>query len=641
MTAIITKTFKGRIPRLSEKLLPDGFAQTAENCDLRRGKLESLKGLTAVTSTYGTADSFSGVRHLIRLNNSLSPSSAMAWCAAPSGCTDASFVRAQIANSGNRIYAVAHEAAYPVQTNSTLYAADTWYPLGIVAPTTAPTLTVRGSPPGDTIEIASWESGCSIEEAGNTITTPSHSYTFQVDDIVVITGAAEADNKTYYLTAWGTTEINVDGIFSATDTDVAVTVSRSVEDMVADSVSYVYTRVHKWDDGSEQESAPSDPTDVTDLYEGQGIKLTGLTAASAPDLLTTHFRVYRLAAGTNGAEYQLLTEVTIAAYATAGGVYDDSDVTEDEGAEHGLLDVQADVLETTDWEPPPDDLKGLMQYSNGILAGFVGNKLYISEPFVGYAWPSGYTMTFDYDIVALAVYNESLLVLTEGFPYVVTGLDPQSMSQTILPYEQACLSPDGVVVTNVGVVYPSPDGLFLLTASSGKLLTKEIYTKEQWAALTPANLISFFYDDQYLGFFRGAGTGILFNFKENPYVVDISISGASITGGYLDPIDDTLYLVNGSSLSSWGTGAALSFTWKSGVFRPGDASNYSCAAVVADGSVTFKLYADDTLQATKTVTTEEMFRLPGGYRAREFEIELSGSNTIDSVAIGHFPGELL
>jgi len=414
-------------------------------------------------------------------------------------------------------------------------------------------------------------------------------------------------------------------------TGIAITITRQQDAGVQSTVSYVYTKVQTWPDGSVEESAPSPPTAVSDISDGQGAVLSRFETWAADGYLTRTFRIYRLLSGTSGAEFMYLDEVP-----SSTTSYDDY---REDGDAYTLQDVSSEALETDDWIPPPSGLRGLTQFGNGILIGFVGNKLYVSEPFVAYAWPDAYTLTFDYDIVALGVYNESIIVLTEAYPYIVTGLDPESFSQTILPYEQACVSARGVATTNIGVLYPCPDGLFLINGTAGKLITKGVYTKEQWEAIDPGSLISFFYDDQYLSFSSGSGVGGIFNFKEDQYIVGISIS-ESITGGFLVAEEDALFLVADGSIRQWGIGDDLAFVWKSKLFRTGEFHNFACGAVVADGEVTFKLYADTVLKHTQTVADEEMFRLPSGYRAHEWEFELSGSNEIDSVAIGQHSGEL-
>ena len=122
-------------------------------------------------------------------------------------------------------------------------------------------------------------------------------------------------------------------------------------------------------------------------------------------------------------------------------------------------------------------------------------------------------------------------------------------------------------------------------------------------------------------------------------MVDLEV-GSSITGGFLHAEDDALYLVDGGAIKQWGVGSDLEYEWKSKRFRTGEFHNFACGAVVADDEVIFKLYADTVLKHTQAVVDEEMFRLPSGYRAREWEFELIGSVDVDSVAIGQYSGEL-
>jgi hypothetical protein len=67
------------------------------------------------------------------------------------------------------------------------------------------------------------------------------------------------------------------------------------------------------------------------------------------------------------------------------------------------------------------------------------------------------------------------------------------------------------------------------------------------------------------------------------------------------------------------------------------------AKVQADSygsGITFKLYADGELKHTETVTSEALFRLPSGYKAKEFEVELSGSDPINEVCVYESAGEI-
>ncbi len=124
---------------------------------------------------------------------------------------------------------------------------------------------------------------------------------------------------------------------------------------------------------------------------------------------------------------------------------------------------------------------------------------------------------------------------------------------------------------------------------------------------------------------------------------DISIADTLFYGGYIDPEDDKLYLLvkEGSTynIKSWETGADAILSWKSAIFEEPYPINYGWARIsgtqTASKAITFKLYADGTLKLTATVTSDEAFRLPSGFLAREWEFTVEGKAEIDSVFIGH------
>jgi hypothetical protein len=111
--------------------------------------------------------------------------------------------------------------------------------------------------------------------------------------------------------------------------------------------------------------------------------------------------------------------------------------------------------------------------------------------------------------------------------------------------------------------------------------------------------------------------------------------------GYNDLATDTLYLLKtNGTINSWETGTASSLTWKS---KPVRAPKPICPAAFrayANGPFTFKLYADSNLVHTAMVTDTNVVRLPAGYKAKEFQLEVTGTASIDSLAIATSIGEL-
>ena len=53
--------------------------------------------------------------------------------------------------------------------------------------------------------------------------------------------------------------------------------------------------------------------------------------------------------------------------------------------------------------------------------------------------------------------------------------------------------------------------------------------------------------------------------------------------------------------------------------------------------VTFKLFVDKQLIFQGTISSDEVFRLPTGYRSDTFEVGVSGSSRIRAIHIGETP----
>lgn len=393
---------------------------------------------------------------------------------------------------------------------------------------------------------------------------------------------------------------------------------------VVHSSSYVYTIVGKWEDGSVVESAPSPPTAVFDVYSGITPRLTGFTNASAAGAYTTHFRLYRLNDGDISSEYQYVDEMTV-----SNGTYDDNVTADDLG----------EVLPTAEWTAPEEALTGLIATSHGLTFGFKGNTIFPSEIFIPYAFPSSYGLPTESDIVGLGYTGSLVVVLTETVPYILIGQDPLTLSLKRLGYNQKCVSARSIVNIPGGVVYASPDGLYLINeAGAGNLITKKLFKKKQWEALGPENLFGFYYDESYVGFFAGTNTGFSLHLETGEYKV-IETDNA-VYGGTYSAYADLLYLIQTKSavreIVSFQSGTLADYTWVSKVFETSHRRGYTAGRVRGDftaGSVTLSFYVGGVFAGSKTVSDDRIFRLniPGG---TSFQIKATGKATVDRILIG-------
>lgn len=401
--------------------------------------------------------------------------------------------------------------------------------------------------------------------------------------------------------------------------------------LLVENWSYVITYVDAWG----AEGPPSAATASIEVGSGGSVRLT------FPSLPTGNFnfgagallRIYRTNTGSATTGFQFVTELPIT---TAD--YVDAEVG-------GNLQ---EVLPSTEWIGPPDDdtatypdgpLIGLVELPNGVLAGYSGNSVYFSEPYLPHAWPLRYRKATSAQIQGLVPIDSGLLVLTEESPYLVVGTLPAAMILAPMESDQACVSNEGYVDMGGYALYPSPDGLVVAQGNSTDLVTSEYFTKEAWQALNPSTFRAFKYDDKYLAFYGDVadGTGLIYDPRGE--AAAFSFLNLKVNAGYQDPLTDKLYLayiddVNAWQLGEFDAGSALSLEWTSKIFRLPKPKSYAAASCKADTyPVTLDVYAGGSLAFTLTFNDDRPRRIPGGFKNREWQLKVTATSGVDLIGL--------
>lgn len=315
-----------------------------------------------------------------------------------------------------------------------------------------------------------------------------------------------------------------------------------------------------------------------------------------------------------------------------------------------------DVLETDEYDPPPENLQGLTAIQNGILAGFVDNQIYFSELDLPHAWPRRYVETIEHKIVAMAAVSGSLLVLTDSYPYLVSGSDPAAgMAVQRIDVKYPCLNPKSVVTMGYGIVYATHDGLAVYSPSSGpNLITRVLHSSDTWNTdLDPSTIVAEYYGDAY---FASHSEGALVFERDDRvggFFVDVDVS---FTASWYDTVNNRLFIVRGEdgAVSEWDVLSQPNQTmrWKSKTIITKDFVNIGAARVIADYAlteemtpdltrpVTFRMWADKALIFEIELTDSKVFRLPTGYRTDTFEFEVEGDVRIRAIHLAETPSGL-
>lgn len=405
-------------------------------------------------------------------------------------------------------------------------------------------------------------------------------------------------------------------------------------DRIIDTRFYFATYVTDWG----WESAPSPVTDMLEI--DQNDKVTVTIAAPPAGRNIQKWRLYRSNVGTQSAAFQFVSEQPVAST---------SYLDELKGEQLG------EVCPTLSWLEPPKRvdsaspatikpikgadpyLKGIVGMPNGIIAGFIDNFVAFCDPYHPYAWPVEYQITTDYPIVGLGVFGQSLFVGTMANPYIISGADSASMTAEKLDADQACVSRRSIASVGGGVIYASPDGLCLASATGVQLVTGELFSREDWQALTPSSIIGATHEGVYY-FWTSAGCFALDFMAKKLGKVEIDA-----TAVHKDVVTDHLFAVVGTKIVKLFSESRRTATWKSGRIVLG--SHASLAWVQVDGDqliakpVTVRWYGDGALRHTATLTDIQPQRLPPG-RWLEHEVEIESAARLTKVMLASSTDEL-
>lgn len=411
------------------------------------------------------------------------------------------------------------------------------------------------------------------------------------------------------------------------------------------TVSYVCTLVDAWG----AEGPPSLASLSYDVGTGFQTTVTLPTIPSPPNGAGNWnlgpgslMRIYRSNSGSNGAEYQFLAEVALGT-----STYVDTKTA----------DALGELLPSADWIGPPNDdaslyplgpMKGLIEIPGGTLAGFVGNTVCVSEPYLPNAWPLQYRFSASGEVVGLVATSRGILVMTEDKPHLIVGHEPAAMIITPIESHQACVSAESIVDMGEFAMYASPDGLVVFDGQTAQLASKEYIDRDTWqATYDPSTIRASLYEGMYVAYYGPVANDTGFVFDAAGGAEGLMPISGKVDCFWYDALNDQLYVGYNQSGATWrigefNAGALATYTWRSKEFTTPRVVNFSAARVQADAyPVTLRIYADGVLKDTVAVASDRAFRLSGGYKAKQWEIELEGAQDIDFAGIWETMGEVV
>lgn len=298
--------------------------------------------------------------------------------------------------------------------------------------------------------------------------------------------------------------------------NIAVTIA--APDPTAEEETLYTSYVYVWVNEFGEFGAPS-PASVT-VQRNSNATATITTPTVLPtgfeDYGITGKHIYRAATGASGTVFRFVAEIDLATE-TYVDTLEDSELGE--------------VLESEDWDLPPQDGRFILALPNGIMVMASKNQLCLSVKNRPHAWPVKWRLPTDTYITGLGNVDTSVVIGTKSFVYTASGNDPASYSMSKPGAPQSCVSHRSFAyLLNIGAVFASPDGLMLANGPTQvQNLTETIFTRDQWQALVPSSIVGVAHDDIY--FFS-------FNSNSSPTTTALFLENFDGTGDIRDHTPD-------------------------------------------------------------------------------------------------------
>lgn len=431
--------------------------------------------------------------------------------------------------------------------------------------------------------------------------------------------------------------------------------------------SYTWTYVNLYG----EESAPEFPSSTISGEPDATWTVAGLptSAPSNPGGFNyapiTGVNLYRTSTGTQTGAQFYLAEQFVFGVNSPPGTYTDNlpDTTA----------VNNNPLPSASWGNPPTGLTGLTMMTGGMLIGFSGNTVHFCEPDHPHTWPAAYDQSMQYDIQALGVWQQSLMVVTSGFPFTGSGNSPSNFVFTEVRVPEPCIGRGSLITDLMGVYYASQNGLVMLSYYGMQNQTLSMLEKNQWLNdFDATGIIACRHRAQYLALRTdGSGTGFLIDYSEGRLGIMNLSTFQGATAVWNDEYTGDAYICAAGKVYRWddpGTNPQV-FRWRSKQFYGPKPVTIGACQITLDPAVLTTTASTQTLtngDSTLTLPTNvnaivniyagpdgehlimtlpllavrNIFRIPGGFKAFDWQIEIVSRVGVRGIELASTMGEL-
>tara|TARA_R110000737_G_scaffold190952_3_gene212486 strand:+ start:7068 stop:8816 length:1749 start_codon:yes stop_codon:yes gene_type:complete len=312
-------------------------------------------------------------------------------------------------------------------------------------------------------------------------------------------------------------------------------------------------------------------------------------------------------------------------------------------------DLQEPII-SNGWLPPPTTDTSL--YPNGTmekiaimgtetLVGHNKRIVCFAEPDTLHAWPVEYYKVFAEEIVTIQPAGASMVILTDGHPYVMQGSHPASMDAIRLADPVPCANKLAVTEVFDSVFFASPMGLYTITGFSIKNISAPFATEREWSALDPSTMVLANYDGKVFISCPTVGFTYMFD-PANPSDALRKVDFAPTAFSQLESKNDLIYRGTDGELYKFDdptTNEYRALDWESKTYSFPAAHSFNVIKVRANNYpvvvVVENERPDGTVRAATRTLTDELFGyLPTSLgSSKQWRVKVVAQNATSPITI--------
>jgi hypothetical protein len=208
------------------------------------------------------------------------------------------------------------------------------------------------------------------------------------------------------------------------------------------------------------------------------------------------------------------------------------------------------------------------------------------------------------------------------------------MSQEKIPLPEPCVAKKSITSDQFGVLYASPNGLVSIAPGTQDVISRALFTRDEWQAYVPTSMVGVIYQNMYIAFYQVGQTkaALILMRGDTPPLVTLDVASQAVFVAtttaevyYVSPVDNAIYELDADPVNN------TYYEWLSKTFILSEPTNFAIAKVQADWGYISDTVAYNELVASITASNQALWTAGTPLQSTINSVTLNGMQVNGSI----------